>query len=403
MTRTRWILWGCLLAFTTATPPGSAAEEWHQLKFDSRRSGNAADRSIGDSMGLLAAIPLSDAVFTGPVVARGKAFVLDGAGVLWAIDTHDFHVAWRFATAGGRSNVNNISSPAIIDRYLHVGTMAGTYYVLDADSGVVVREIACGEPIFSAPVVGADRVYFATLGSRVHALTPDGDELWMWDYVREHLGFSGNRWSGADWVKLKGQATWRDQFCCVRDIALHHKTLVVPAGGAVVWLDDAGDHAVQRGIWLGRRESPATLGLSLGESGDVYRQWTQRDNNGSVELLRLRDGQVQAESVPGTETAYNRPGLLAFSSVSLRNGEVFGCRPQQGVGLCRHTAGRPAQVLDESASIATPILTRGAAVFGGLDGVLRVVPLSGEPTWSFATPFGKAISAPAAVCEGRVY
>ena len=42
-------------------------------------------------------------------------------------------------------------------------------------------------------------------------------------------------------------------------------------------------------------------------------------------------------------------------------------------------------------------------MYGGLDGRLYVVPLSGGPAWSFRTGFGKAISAPAAVCDGRVY
>jgi outer membrane protein assembly factor BamB len=55
-------------------------------------------------------------------------------------------------------------------------------------------------------------------------------------------------------------------------------------------------------------------------------------------------------------------------------------------------------------SIASPILLRDTAVFGGLDGSLYVVPLSGSgKAWSFKTGFGKAISAPVAVCDGRIY
>jgi len=77
-----------------------------------------------------------------------------------------------------------------------------------------------------------ERVYFATLGSRVHALTPDGPRGWVWTMSASSWDSRGDRWSGADWVKGKGQVTWREQFCCVRDMALHGKTLVVPAGGA---------------------------------------------------------------------------------------------------------------------------------------------------------------------------
>ena len=160
--------------------------------------------------------------------------------------------------------------------------MAGDYFVLDAASGAVVKRIPVGEPIFSAPVVGTDRVYFATLGSRVHAVTPQGEILWIWDYVREALGFDGDRWSGADWRRLKGQATWREQFCCSRDIALHERTLVIPAGGAIVWLDDAGDRAVPRGDLLGAAGEPRHARAELGRDGqrlspmDAARQLRQR-------------------------------------------------------------------------------------------------------------------------------
>jgi hypothetical protein len=276
------------------------AEDWTQSRFDARRSGDAADRAIAGPLGLLACVPLSDAVFAAPVVAGGKAFVVDGSGVVWAIEVKDFHVVWRFATPGGPANCNNVASPAIAGRYLHVGTMAGGYYVLDASTGALVKEMSCGEPIFSAPVVGRDRVYFASLGSKAYALESDGRVAWTWDYVVEQLKFRGDRWSGSDWRRLKGQVTWRDQFCCVRDLALHGRTLVMPSGGAVVWLEDAGDRAVQRGIFLGHRESPATLGLALDSSGTVYRQWTQRDNNGSVEVLRWKDGKLETGFVAGT-------------------------------------------------------------------------------------------------------
>ena len=44
--------------------------------------------------------------------------------------------------------------------------MAGRYEVLDAASGRLVREIDCGEPIFSTPVVSGRRVYSPRWGPR---------------------------------------------------------------------------------------------------------------------------------------------------------------------------------------------------------------------------------------------
>jgi outer membrane protein assembly factor BamB len=46
---------------------------------------------------------------------------------------------WRFQSKGGKQNVNNVSSPAIAGKWLHFGTTAGIYYVLDRDTGAVVK------------------------------------------------------------------------------------------------------------------------------------------------------------------------------------------------------------------------------------------------------------------------
>ena len=144
-------------------------------------------------------------------------------------------------------------------------------------------------------------------------------------------------------------------------------------------------------------EYPAAFGLSLGPEGEAYVQWHRRDNAGRVEVLRLRDDDtLETSFVPGTQTAINLPGLLSFCSVSVRGRDVYRCRPEEGLGFCKHApdSDRP-QSLGGYPSIAPPVLLRDQAVVGGLDGRLYVVPLSGAgPAWSFATAFGKAIYGP---------
>ena len=388
--------------------PVRAAEDWTQFKFNARHSGNVPHRSLAEPLGLLATAACSDSLFTAPVVAGGRVFVVDGAGVAWCFDADTLDVVWKFATPGGQANCNNVSSPAIAENYLHFGTMAGSYYVLDTADGRPVNVIDCGEPIFATPVVGNDRVYFATLGSRVHALQPNGAVVWTWDFVREVLEFPDDRFSGEDWVRLKGDTSWKDQFFCVRNPALVGDTLVLPAGGLVVWLQDTGEKPRPRATYHSRREAPATLGLSIDAEGAVYRQWTRRDNGGNVEILRPFKDQVKVDYVRGTETSYQGPGSLSFSSVSIRGNDVYRCRPEEGFGLCRHSTdtGQSPQTerLGGYPSINSPILLAHKAVYGGLDGSLHVVPLSGNTdAWSFKTAFGRPVTAPVAVSDGRVY
>jgi outer membrane protein assembly factor BamB len=385
------------------------ANDWPQLLGNRLRSGDASTVSLKSPLGLVAAIPLTDAALASPVVSDGKAFVVDASGVVFAIDTKTHKILWKFATSGGAGNCNNVAAPAVVGKYLHVGTMAGNYFVLDRDSGAVVRMIDCAEPVFAAPVIGDSRVYFATLGARVYAVKPDGELVWTWDFVKEVVGFNGDRWKGDEWLAFRGdRVTWRDHFVCSRDICLVGKTVVMPAGGRTVFLDDAGDSAKLRGVgvipsYVGE-EFPATFGQSADAEGNVYVQWHRRDNAGRVEILRLADDKIEADFVRGTETSIDLQGLLSFASVSVRGRDVYRVRPEHGFGLCRHTANqKDPEVLCEAASICSPVLTRDHAVYGGLDGKLYIVPLKEGPTTSFATAFGSPISAPVAMAEGLIY
>ncbi len=185
----------CLATLAT-TVPVRAGEDWPQLKHDALRSGDLPDRAVGTPLGLVAAVPLSDAVLTAPILVGGKALVVDAAGILWCVEAGSGKVLWKRETRGGNDNTGNVSSPAAIGEYVHFGTMAGSHCVVRIEDGSLVREIACGEPILASPVVGNGRVYAVTLGSRVLALEPDGRIVWTWDYVKDRLGWDRDRWSG---------------------------------------------------------------------------------------------------------------------------------------------------------------------------------------------------------------
>ncbi len=407
------LLCSLVLAMSSATQ--AVAEDWPQLLGDSLRSGNAPSSVLPTSLALTAAIPLSDAVLCSPLVSDGKIIAVDGSGVVHAVDAESKRMLWTFETEGGAGNCNNVASPAVIDGFVHIGTMAGFYYVIDLASGGLVNKIDCGEPIFAAPVVGDDRVYFATLGAHLYAVTPRGEIIWTWDFVKEVIGFEGNRWSGEEWLAFRGdRVTWRDHFVCSRDICLVGKTVVMPAGGRTVFLDDTGDAPRLREVgiipeYVGS-EYPATFGQSADASGNVYVQWHRRDNAGRVEIFQLgqatntSDASIPTSVVPGTETSIDQQGLLSFASVSVRDSNVYRVKPEQGAGLVRHNLETgEVDVLCAAASICPPVLTSSHAIYGGLDGSLHVVPLDGGEATSIPTPFGAPITAPVAIVNGRIY
>lgn len=399
-----------LIALLLVASQAAGRDDWPQLQGDAGRSGNATHAELPPRLGLIGAVGLTDGIYAAPVVADGTLYVVDGAGVVHAFDAQTLKVQWKFVTRGGPGNCNNVAAPAVVGKYLHVGTMAGYYYVLDREQGTVVREIDCREPIFTAPAVSGTRAYFATLGAQVYAVEADGAIAWTWDFVKEVVKFDGNRWSGADWLaERKNRVTWRDHFVCSRDLCVIGKTVIVPAGGRTVFLEDTGAAPELRAAGeipdYDGGEFPATFGQSADAAGNVYVQWHRRDNAGRVEMLRLGDdGKVQTDFVKGTQTAIHLPGLLSFAAVSIRGQDVYRVRPEAGFGLCRHTIGEEKPtVLCAAASISAPVLTRQHAIYGGLDGKLYVVPLDGGEPVALATAFGAPITAPVAVADGRIY
>ena len=237
--------------------------DWRQLQGSALRTGNFEQIKIPAKPTLVGAVPLTDAVLASPVVAKGRVFAIDSSGVVFAIDAETLNVVWKFRTQGGAGNCNNVASPAVIGRYVHVATMAGHYYVLDVESGEVINQIDCGEPVFAAPAIGNDRVYFATLGAQVYALQPNGEVIWKWDFVKEVVGFDGDRWKGEDWVAFRGdRVTWRDHFVCSREICLIDRTVVMPAGGPRREPLEV-DHPGERLVGAARGDLPrADLGLA---------------------------------------------------------------------------------------------------------------------------------------------
>ncbi|MCF7784599.1 MAG: PQQ-like beta-propeller repeat protein [Prosthecobacter sp.] len=419
-----------------------SAEDWPQFMFNSAHSGNAAEIDLDvDKFGLRGEVAMTDGIYTSPVVAGGKVYVVDGSGCAACFDAATLREVWRFQSKGGKQNVNNVSSPAVVGKYLHFGTTAGIYYVLDLQTGAVVKEIDCGEPIFSTPVVAKDRVYVATLGAQVLALTYAGEQQWKWDFVKEVVGFDGNRWSGEEWAKFcekrmlatlkpgtkptssDGRVTWRDHFVCSRDICLiKGNVVIVPAGGRTLFIEDTGAAPKLKATgeipeWSGK-EFPATFGQSADDEGNVYVQWHRRDNAGRVDIMRLEGDTLKTgDFVPGTDTNIRMDGLLSFSPVAIRGNDVFRVKPETGRGLIRHDMGtKESQTLGDAGAIAPPVLTKKHVIYGGLDGTLNIVRLisSGEKTPAqTGGPMqisklaiqcsDSPITAPVAVANGAIY
>src|SRR5687768_12901514 len=91
-----------VLLFLSAA--AARGDDWAQLQGNALRSGNAPAATVKTPLGLVGAVPLTDGIYAAPVVADGKVIVVDGAGVVVALDAQTLKELWRFATKGGAGN-----------------------------------------------------------------------------------------------------------------------------------------------------------------------------------------------------------------------------------------------------------------------------------------------------------
>ena len=138
---------------------------------------------------LLAA--LSSALAAEPAMFRGDArhgAIYDSAGVA---ELHG--VKWTFRTGAAV-----ISTPAVANGTVYVGSSDHNLYALAAVSGALRWKFATGGRVSSSPAVAAGRVYFASYDSKLYALdAATGALAWTFSTAGERR-FSGKHLHGAE-------------------------------------------------------------------------------------------------------------------------------------------------------------------------------------------------------------
>ena len=120
-------------------------------------------------------------VSSSPAVADGVAFFGTETpdGRLYALDIYTGTPRWVSIPLGG--GTEGISSPAVIDNRVFVGTLDGFFYCLNATNGEILWEQPVGAPILSSPAVADGMVFFGTEApsNRLYALDEfTGDFIW---------------------------------------------------------------------------------------------------------------------------------------------------------------------------------------------------------------------------------
>jgi len=385
---------------------GSLAADWPQFMRCPEHTGDAADEELSLPLGLVAQVQLGDAVTTSPAIVAGRAYIVDQMGTAYCVDPMAGRILWQAAPDGPKAMGSNTSSPCVANGRVCYGTTAGSFHILDAADGKVIKTLALGSPILCSPTLANDSVYLQTVEPTLYCLDLDGNVRWTWDhYTRYGLAIP-------DKLKHYHPRSYDRPHYGGGEVAVAGRKIVTAFGWDQVCLEDKGNDAAV--VWgtraaLGKDEGiPAAPSIA---GGYVYTAWPGVDGAGSLVRFALADGSFHKGDQRSDQWAI-------LGTAAVRGNVAYAGRHVRGVSACEFGKGTHwesfhwARPQGFTPTISSPALAKDHCAFTTLDGELIAVPLAArgsdlakikpEP-FRFKTPHGKVIASSPAISGGCVY
>jgi outer membrane protein assembly factor BamB len=295
-------------------------------------------------------------VLSSPAVANGVVYVGSNDYKVYALDATDGTKLWEFA-AGGRVD----SSPAVANGVVYFGSWTdGKVYALDAQTGTKLWEFTTGGGVYSSPAVANGVVYIGSTDGKVYALDANtGAKVWEFttgnDITSSPAVANGIVYIGSFDHKL---------------YALNAQT------GDKLWEFTTGNVVYS---------SPAVA------NGIVY--------VGSV------DNKVYAlDAQTGAKVWEFTTGLYVYSSPAVANGVVYvGSLDGKVYALDAQTGAKLWEFTTEGWIYSSPAVANGVVYVGSVDNkVYALDAQTGDKLWEFTTGGWIYFSSPA-VANGVVY
>ena len=105
------------------------------------------------------------AVLSSPAVVDGVLFVGSDDGNVYSVDALTGTERWRFATEGAV-----FSSPAVANQMVYIGSSDDNVYALDAETGGERWRFNVGNDVLSSPAVADDMVFVSSHGGVLYAI-----------------------------------------------------------------------------------------------------------------------------------------------------------------------------------------------------------------------------------------
>ncbi len=397
-----------VIAALLASPPARRDSDWPQFMRVSERTGDASEEALSPALGLEARVRLDDAVMTSPAVVGDSAYVVDQMGAAYAVDWRTGGVRWKTQPDGPRAMGSNTSSPCVAGGRVYYGTTAGSFHILDAATGRMLRTLRLDWPVTGSPAWANDSIYFQTLGAVVHCLDPEGNERWRWDHYRRYVEPRPERFKGYH------PGGYASPHFGGGEVAVAGRRVVTSLGWDLLCLEDRGGEAAL--AWCHRAALGKDDGIPMGLSvagGWVYVGWPGVDGAGSLLRVALADGAFEPK-----RDQLGRDRWAIFGTPAARGEAVYFGRHVRGVTAYEYGKGtlweshRWTDPAGYTPSISSPALSKEHCVFTTFGGELVAVNLAARgggldrlkpAPYRYRTPGGKPIASSPAVARGRVF
>jgi formylglycine-generating enzyme required for sulfatase activity/outer membrane protein assembly factor BamB len=377
-----------------AVPPGGESKsDWPQFMRVPEHTGSAAEEDLTLPLGLVAQVKLDDMVTTSPAIVGNRVYVCDQMGTAYCIDPDQRKIIWKSSPDARKAMGGNSSSPCYAKGRVCYGTTAGTFHILDASDGKVVKTADLGWPIIVAPVYANDSVYVHTVGAVVHCMDLDGNERWRWDHYQRYRSTVSQDVPGAG---EKESYYSQGPNYSGHPLCVSGNKIVAGAAWDTYCLEDRGKDAGLSWClrpYLYPMEKAISGGYiyyaGLGWDGAAFAGRFLLKDAGAGEMIR-HDPTTCTPAVRGSRIYCGQLGG-GFSAYEFAD-DVEPRKLWTDAG--------------KSLSIASSALSRDHVVIATTDGELIVSSLDGpnqSGPFRFKTPHGKLIASSPAISGGRVF
>jgi outer membrane protein assembly factor BamB len=121
-----------------------------------------------------------DSIESSAAIADGTAFVGSMDGSLYAVDLDSGKLRWQYKTAGPVGE----SSPCIGEGTVYVGDLSGVFHAVSVSTGKARWTFKAGDEIKSSPNCAGNRVYFGSYDQNLYCLAAGTGAL-IWKYQTE--------------------------------------------------------------------------------------------------------------------------------------------------------------------------------------------------------------------------